>query len=552
MLGTFLSAVWTSARTLDQIDREKINIYACLKQKEESYRSLIDLAPDAIFTANLGGQFTHINEAACRLLGYSHEEILGKNFMDFILPNDVPRLLAMREYLKVPGNTQVAEWWIKRSNGTYMPIEVNAKFLPDGRWQTFVRDITERKRAEELLIKQSRDLQTYAHEIEDLYNNAPCGYHSIDSDGTFIQMNNTELRWLGYSRMEVIRRMKMADVLTPESQKIFSKEFPGFIARGSVNDLKIDMIRKDGSILSVLVNATAIKDSSGKYLLSRSSLFDYSAQKKLEQELKQALSARDEFLSIAAHDLKTPLTSLSLQIQLLQKVSQDSLSLEEAVAKHVQQGRVITVPTVQLIKQARGQIERLVNLMNDLLDLTRIRVGHLTLNPKKVDLVEVVKEAVSNFEAELQSRKIQISILGETSLLGDWDPNRMNQIVTNLISNAIKYGKDKPIEIHIQATPDHKTARMQVKDQGIGIAPDFHGKIFERYERASESKKIAGLGLGLYITSQAVAAHGGRIWVESKPDHGSTFTVELPLHKYAIAPNGETNPSNLNKIDRIA
>lgn len=147
------------------------------------------------------------------------------------------------------------------------------------------RDLTERKRA-------AKEQKKAAEEIQDLYDNAPCGYHSLDKDGVFVRINDTELSWLGYTRDEIIGKKKFSDVITAESLEVFNREFPGFKERGSVRDLEFDMVRKDGTIIPVLLSATAITDGSGNYLMSRSTMFDITERKRLEQE----------FTSMATHD----------------------------------------------------------------------------------------------------------------------------------------------------------------------------------------------------------------------------------------------------------
>lgn len=398
------------------------------------------------------------------------------------------------------------------------------------------QDITELKLAEEALKKQSRDLKLYADEIKDLYNNAPCGYHSLAPDGTFAQINDTELRWLGYSREELVRRRKFPDLITSESKKAFETHYPELMDCGYVHDLKLDMIRKDGSILPVIASATAVKDTDGKYLLSRSTLFDYTAQKKLEEDLQQALKMRDEFLSIASHDLKTPLTSLTLQIQSIQKALKESKTVQEEIAGHVITGRLVPERLIQLVDQSRRQIDRLSGLVDDLLDLTRIRVGKLVLEPTRVDLREEVEYVVSQLSEEAHRKGIPIILHSDHPVIGTWDLHRIEQIVTNLVSNAIKYGAGKPIDIWIETDQARGIARLKITDRGIGIPPRLQSKIFERFERAAGTEQIKGLGLGLYITRQVVNAHGGKIWVESEVGKGSTFTVELPQKTPIKAP----------------
>ena len=237
---------------------------------------------------------------------------------------------------------------------------------------------------------------------------------------------------------------------------------------------------------------------------------------RLYQQAQEAVQVREEFLSIASHELKTPITSLQLQMQLL--------------LMHTRRGTLGHIPADRLTKileTGEQQIKRLATLVNDLLDVSRISAQGLELRREKTDLAQIVAVVVERFAPEAAAQRSPLQLQALTPVLGDWDPNRLEQVVVNLLSNAIKYGNGCPIEVSVTATPT--TARLVVRDQGIGIPPDRLPHIFDRFERAVADMTYSGIGLGLYITRQIVESHGGRIHVESAPDQGSTFTVELPL-----------------------
>lgn len=232
--------------------------------------------------------------------------------------------------------------------------------------------------------------------------------------------------------------------------------------------------------------------------------------KKSKFELQEALKTRDEFISIASHELKTPLINLALQLQMLRKTDPSSK------------------PFISAIKSCENQTSRLSRLIDDLMDLTRIRIGKLEVNKELVDLSELVKEIVS-----LQSVDT-ISVQAEPSVIGNWDRVRIGQIVNNLITNAIKYGDNKPIEVRVGTDPARGIAKLEVKDHGIGISQEMQTEIFKSFKRATPNGFITGLGLGLYIVQQLVEVHGGKVRVESALRQGSTFTVELPTHATAV------------------
>ena len=238
-----------------------------------------------------------------------------------------------------------------------------------------------------------------------------------------------------------------------------------------------------------------------------------------EAALKEAVLARDEFLSIASHELKTPLTSLKLQAQVIRR----SMERED-------QGAFSKERMKSLVDQTDRQTLRLERLVDDMLDISRIRTGRLTIEKEEFDLCELVKDVIGRMQEQFKH------IPGEYPILnlcdesqGYWDKMRIEQVITNLLTNAIKYGENKEIEVHILATSDKVI--LKVKDQGKGISPEFQEKIFNRFERAGISPtEISGLGLGLFITKQIVLSHQGKIWVESEKGKGSTFILELPRY----------------------
>jgi len=234
----------------------------------------------------------------------------------------------------------------------------------------------------------------------------------------------------------------------------------------------------------------------------------------LYEEAKIAVQMRDEFLSIASHELKTPLTALFLQLQLL------------AQALRPKNGQAIdTVKMSRMVELTVAQSKRITILLEELLDLTRLRVGKFQLHKAPCDLVTVVKEVVTQLTPEAQRVGVPVTLEAVTPVMGEFDSTRIGQVVTNLISNAIKYGEGSAVKVSVQDSEGK--VFVKVKDSGPGIPKELQEKIFERFERAEADPSISGLGLGLYISQQIVKAHGGIILVESALGEGSTFTVAL-------------------------
>ncbi|MFP2925123.1 ATP-binding protein, partial [Pyxidicoccus sp. 3LG] len=234
---------------------------------------------------------------------------------------------------------------------------------------------------------------------------------------------------------------------------------------------------------------------------------------RMHEELVEAVRARDQFLSTASHELRTPLTTLRLQSQSLLRVTRERPSCSSDQLE----------PRAEVIVR---QVERLGHLVDELLDISRVREGRLSFHLEDLDLSEVARDVAVRFREELAQSGSPLVMRSEGSARGHWDRLRLEQVVTNLLSNAIKYGRGGPITLTV--TGDANTARLVVRDEGIGIAEGDQARIFERFERAVSEKQFGGLGLGLWIVREILAGMGGTISVLSQPGSGSAFTVELP------------------------
>jgi signal transduction histidine kinase/tetratricopeptide (TPR) repeat protein len=243
---------------------------------------------------------------------------------------------------------------------------------------------------------------------------------------------------------------------------------------------------------------------------------------RLYREEQEAVRRRDDFLSIAAHELKTPLTSLQLHLQgLMSQVRQaaERLTPERVTAK---------------LESANLQTQRLGRLVNELLDISRVAQGQLLGRLEDVDLVPLVRGLIERSRESLARAECTVRVRADDSVVGRWDAMRLEQVVGNLLTNAMKYGAGKPIDVEIEGGPTH--ARLMVRDQGIGIAPEDAERIFERFERAVSVRHYGGFGIGLWLVREIVQALGGAVQVESAPGQGSTFTVTLPLSGPELPP----------------
>ncbi|MFJ7142751.1 MAG: hybrid sensor histidine kinase/response regulator [Pseudomonas protegens] len=235
-----------------------------------------------------------------------------------------------------------------------------------------------------------------------------------------------------------------------------------------------------------------------------------------QNELEQAVRMRDDFMSIVAHEVRTPLNGLILETQLRKM----HLARENAAAFSLDKMHA-------MVDRDERQIKSLIRLIEDMLDISRIRTGKLSIRPSQFDLAQLVRGLVENFAPQVEAAQSSLSLEVEQPLQGHWDEFRIEQVISNLLTNALRYGAKSPIEVRVYA--EDGEARVEVRDHGIGISEDNQKRIFQQFERVSASHVAAGLGLGLFISEQIVTAHGGTISVESRIGEGALFRVSLPL-----------------------
>jgi signal transduction histidine kinase len=235
-----------------------------------------------------------------------------------------------------------------------------------------------------------------------------------------------------------------------------------------------------------------------------------------QNELEQAVRMRDDFMSIVAHEVRTPLNGLILETQLRKM----HLARDNAAAFTLEKMHA-------MVDRDERQIKSLIRLIEDMLDVSRIRTGKLSIRTTRFDLAQLVRNLLQNFAPQIDAAESTVSLVADQPVEGDWDEFRIEQVVSNLLTNALRYGAKGLIDVRVYA--EDGQARVEVRDHGIGISEENQKRIFQQFERVSAKTAVAGLGLGLFISEQIVAAHGGSISVESKINEGSLFRVCLPL-----------------------
>jgi signal transduction histidine kinase len=241
-----------------------------------------------------------------------------------------------------------------------------------------------------------------------------------------------------------------------------------------------------------------------------------------QEELQRSLRMRDDFMSLVAHELRTPLNTLFLETQMR------SLQLKKGNLAAFEPDKL----NGMVVRDER-QIKSMIRLIDDMLDVSRIRSDKLSVRPAQVELMALLERVVSDLSLQAATVGCSLSLLPHAPVSGWWDDFRIEQVIVNLLTNALRYGGGQPVEVSVH--DEDGCARIDVRDRGRGISPEDLERIFEPFERGARNGEPKGLGLGLYISRQLAASHGGTLQVQSKPGEGSTFSLLLPCQQTAAS-----------------
>ncbi|AKU95167.1 Signal transduction histidine kinase CheA [Labilithrix luteola] len=389
-------------------------------------------------------------------------------------------------------------------------------------YEAVERENVERKQAEEALRVSQEQLQL-------IIDSAPAVIFAKDLDGRYLFINR-RFEELFHVRKDFLLGMTDGDILPQNIADSNQANDRAVLESGIPTEweevipqddglhtyisLKFPLFTARGEPYAVCGISTDITERT-KAEAEREILLAQERAARLEAQ--KSVQIRDDFISIASHELRTPITPLKMYLQVLKR----------AMLGVTPESFPKAASLVKALEKTDTELKRLERLIEDLLNVTRISAGNLDLDLQEFDLSQLVRETLERHEAEARKAKCEFHAHLEPGVTGKWDRMRLDQVVSNLLTNAIKYGAGKPIEVTVEKLGDH--ARLSVRDHGIGIAKEAQAAIFERFGRVAPIQHYGGLGLGLYISHEFVAAHGGHISVESAPGQGSTFSVDLPL-----------------------
>jgi PAS domain S-box-containing protein len=532
-------------------------------QHERRYRDLADSIPQMVWRTAADGSAIYYTERWREFTGLSQEESLGWSWLSALHPDDRPGFRAKWLTALHLGTTFEAECRIRRAaDGAFVwhlcqgVPETDAAGAILG-WFGAYTDVDAQKRADEEraeLLRRAQVARAHAEEMQrrmailadvsrllseslDLSISLDkVARHLVDtmSRGCILEIAGEEGQ---AGRLAVAHR-------NPEEEALLREQFEQktLTLDGDTLVTTIEMRAGAASSITLLgtMSSAGWNDEERAFvgdIARRIGLFVENAG--LYEKARRAIAVRDEFLSIAAHELRTPLTAMMLHIQTLarslRKKGREPFSIDAALVK---------------IDAAERQLGRLTHLIEALLDVSRVASRRLTLDFQEVELASVVHDVVAKFAETSAQEGSTIDVRAEEPVVGHWDQLRIEQVVTNLVANAIKYGPGRPIEL--TAKTDDGMAVLVVKDHGIGIAPESQGRIFDRFERAVSAVSYGGLGLGLYLTRQIVIAHGGTIAVKSELGKGAEFTVRLPFSAKGSAAQLLDDADQRADLDRLS
>ena len=519
-----------------------------LKSSDQTYRIFIEQMTEGAVTIGTKGNVLYANSQFASMLNLPLERVTGKPFVDFVSNGDKAYYEDLLE--RSWTSNSKGELLLYSNDQVFVPVllSLNKLVLEEGlSMSVILTDLTEQKKSQELLRQKNEELQaaqaltrkfnlhleeTVAIRTKDLEDSIyqktivekelrdnqerlsriletmAEGVGIVDFEGDLTYANPMAKRILGFNDEQTLNvyQNNHWENLMLDGHLLSATEHPIAIAMAKgepVYDHEIGIQPAVGDQFYISINATPIRNEYGEIVAGLATFMDVTQRRKVIQQ-------KDEFISVASHELKTPITSLKASLQLLKRTNTGV----ESELFH------------KLMDQANKSMNRVSVLIEDLLNASKFTGGQLHLSKKKVNLYDLISGCCEDIRLDAQH---QIRIEGDRKLEVSADPNKIDQVIINFINNAIKYANES-LEIRVEITKTDHSAKVSVSDEGPGIKPEVMSHLFERYYRADHTgRQYSGLGLGLYISSEIIKKHNGKIGVLSELEEGSTFWFTLPL-----------------------
>lgn len=488
-----------------------------LTYSDEHFRAIFEGAPIGISLTDVHGRVIGTNHYMRAMLGYKDHELRAMTFMEFTHPDDVAvDWELLQETVAGKRASYCLEKRYIRKDGCILWVRLTVSLVrtPDGSPRfvmAMVEDISARKEAEEALRASEEQFRA-------IFATAAIGIALADVEGRIVQSNRAYQQMLGYTEEE-LAGMAFLVYTHPDDAPIHLPLYREMMA-GQRDHFQLEKryIRRDGAIRWGHLTASLLRDVNGRPQFSIAMVEDITDQKRAEQRLREVTEQKDAFLSALAHDIRTPLTTLKGRVHLLRWFAE--------------RGEITPEKLQTNLDRMEANITRMVTLTNEMLDVANLELGRpVSLSRSWIDLVALARRVVEEHQ-DVGEQRIALQAT-EPSLVGFWDPDRIERVLANLLSNAVKYSPDRaPITVKLwrEGAPGCGWAVLAVRDQGIGIPSHDLPLVFDRFRRASNvSDRILGTGIGLATVREIVDRHGGTVTVESQEGVGSTFICRLPF-----------------------
>lgn len=495
--------------TRDVTERKQIE--ESLIASTETFKQLYDKAPIPYHTLSPAGIITNVNEKWCKTFGYKKNEVLGKSIFDFVLNKE--RKEAKSSFEKKIKERKSYTGGHERTYVTKLNEErifiIHDYLLFDNNdgvksVHTTMEDITQRQQLWDNIVKSEEKYRVLAETSAD-------GVLTTDVLGRLTYINPSLERILGRRKSKILAT-PFKNYLSESTVFLYQQAFLDVRKKGKkMENISLDVLHNDGYEVPIEANMSPL-NKNGKFIGIECTIRDISERRKIERELKRSEKLRTEFMNIAAHELKSPITPIKGYLELIES----NKDTNEKIKNWARIGM--------------RNADRLMRLVNDILDVSRLDTNTMRFNMEKLDIKEILNNAIEDVKPDVENKKLKLIIdIPEELPKILCDNYRLSQVLKNLLGNAIKftdYGS-----ISLKAEKKDNSLYLYVEDTGIGISNDETKKIFTKFYQAytGEDRKNEGTGLGLFICKEIVKKHNGEIWAESKVGKGSKFIIEIPI-----------------------